>query len=133
MKALVWVEHEGGTIKDATLAAVTAAARLGTVHALVAGKPGEAAEAAQAMGKVAGVEKVLLATDHLDVLTDSDHAIGTTTGDWLIIEFGVALSLQNLVFVSVGNNNPFFVIGGLGPLRLCLGFLTRKRFPSRFR
>src|SRR5690606_10496091 len=63
MRALVWTEHESGTVKDATLAAVTAAARLGSVHALVAGKPGEAAEAAQAMAKVAGVDKVLLAAD----------------------------------------------------------------------
>ena len=37
MIALVWVEHEGGQLKDATLAAVTAAATLGEVHALVAG------------------------------------------------------------------------------------------------
>ena len=63
MKALVWVEREGGAVKDATLAAVTAAARLGTVDALVAGEPGEAGTAAEAMAKVAGVEKVLLAGD----------------------------------------------------------------------
>ena len=37
MKTLVYVEHEGGQIKDATLAAVTAASKLGEVHALVAG------------------------------------------------------------------------------------------------
>ena len=36
--ALVLVEHEGGAIKDATLATVTAAAKLGEVHALVAGQ-----------------------------------------------------------------------------------------------
>ena len=41
MTALVLVEHEGGAVKDATLAAVTAAAQLGAVHALVAGEPGE--------------------------------------------------------------------------------------------
>ena len=63
MKALVWVEHEGGAVKDATLAAVTAAAKLGAVDALVAGEPGEAKAAAEAMTKVAGVEKVLLAAD----------------------------------------------------------------------
>ena len=63
MSVLVWVEHEGGAVKDATLAAVTAAARLGTVHALVAGEPGEAKAAADAAAKVAGVEKVLLAAD----------------------------------------------------------------------
>ena len=37
MKTLVWVEHEGGALKDATLAAVTAASKLGEVHLLVAG------------------------------------------------------------------------------------------------
>ena len=36
-KTLVWVEHEGGAVKDATLSAVTAAAKLGEVHLLVAG------------------------------------------------------------------------------------------------
>ncbi|HEU4651144.1 MAG TPA: electron transfer flavoprotein subunit alpha/FixB family protein, partial [Croceibacterium sp.] len=62
MTALVLVEHEGGVVKDATLAAVTAASQLGPVHALVAGN-GAAAGVADAMAKVAGVEKVLLASD----------------------------------------------------------------------
>ena len=59
MKCLVLVEHEGGQLKDATLAAVTAAAKLGEVHLLVAGEgvDGVAAEAA----KVAGVGKVHVA------------------------------------------------------------------------
>ena len=38
MKTLVWVEHDGSTVKDATLAAVTAASKLGEVHLLVAGQ-----------------------------------------------------------------------------------------------
>ena len=61
MKTLVWVEHEGGAIKDATLSAVTAAAKLGEVHLLVAGQgvDGVAAEAA----KIAGVGKVHVADD----------------------------------------------------------------------
>jgi electron transfer flavoprotein alpha subunit len=63
MTALVLVEHEGGALKDATLAAVTAASRLGAVHALVAGEPGEARTVANAVAKVAGVEKVLVAAD----------------------------------------------------------------------
>jgi electron transfer flavoprotein alpha subunit len=63
MTALVWVEHEGGAVKDPTLAAVTAAGKLGAVHALVAGGPSEAKAAAEAAAKVAGVEKVLLAAD----------------------------------------------------------------------
>ncbi len=60
-KTLGWVEHEGGAVKDATLSAVTAAAKLGEVHLLVAGQgvDGVAAEAA----KIAGVGKVHVADD----------------------------------------------------------------------
>jgi electron transfer flavoprotein alpha subunit len=61
MKTLVWVEHEGGAVKDATLAAVTAASQLGEVHLLVAGEGvGGVAEAAT---KIAGVGKVHVADD----------------------------------------------------------------------
>ena len=68
MKTLVWVEHEGGALKDATLAAVTAASKLGEVHLLVAGAgvAGVAAEAA----KIAGVGKVHVADD-----AAYDHAL----------------------------------------------------------
>src|SRR5688572_17659127 len=59
MSALVLVEHEGGQVKDATLAAVTAASKLGDVSLLVAGEGvGGVAEAA---AKIAGVKKVLVA------------------------------------------------------------------------
>jgi hypothetical protein len=34
---LVWVEHDNASVKDATLAVVTAASQLGEVHLLVAG------------------------------------------------------------------------------------------------
>lgn len=58
MKTLVWVEHDGSAIKDATLNAVTAAAQLGEVHLLVAGQGvGAVAEAA---AKIAGVGKSTL-------------------------------------------------------------------------
>ena len=61
MKALVWVEHDNNSVKDATLAAVTAATKLGEVDLLVAGQGcGAAAEAA---AKIAGVSKVLVADD----------------------------------------------------------------------
>ena len=61
MKTLVWVEHEGGAVKDATLSAVTAAAKLGEVHLLVAGAGvGGVGEAA---AKIAGVGKVHVADD----------------------------------------------------------------------
>jgi len=59
MKTLVWVEHEAGAVKDATLSAVTAASKLGEVHLLVAGEGvGAVAEAA---AKIAGVGKVHVA------------------------------------------------------------------------
>jgi electron transfer flavoprotein alpha subunit len=61
MSVLVWVEHDNALLKDATLAAVTAAGQLGEVHALVAGN-GCSAVADQA-AKIAGVSKVLLAND----------------------------------------------------------------------
>jgi electron transfer flavoprotein alpha subunit len=61
MKTLVWVEHDGKAVKDATLAVVTAASKLGEVHLLVAGQgvDGVAAEAAT----IAGVGKVHVADD----------------------------------------------------------------------
>ena len=37
MSVLVLVEHDGKSVRDATLATVTAASKLGDVHALVAG------------------------------------------------------------------------------------------------
>ena len=55
MSVLVLVEHDGGHIKDATLATVTAASKLGEVHALVAGGSDAVAQAA---AKIAGVAKV---------------------------------------------------------------------------
>jgi electron transfer flavoprotein alpha subunit len=59
MSVLVLVEHDGSSIKDATLATVTAASKLGEVHALVAGNGVDGV--AQAATKIAGVAKVLLA------------------------------------------------------------------------
>jgi len=59
MKTLVLVEHDGKQLKDATLAAVTAASQLGEVHLLVAGSGVSAI--ADAAGKIAGVGKVHVA------------------------------------------------------------------------
>ena len=65
MKTLVLVEHEGGAIKDATLATVTAAAQLGEVHLLVAGSGVDGV--AQAATKIAGAGKVHVADNaHLE-------------------------------------------------------------------
>lgn len=61
MKTLVWVEHDNSAMADATLAAVTAASKLGEVHLLVAGS-GCRAVAEQA-ARIAGVGKVHLADD----------------------------------------------------------------------
>ena len=61
MSVLVFVEHDNASMKDATLAAVTAAGRLGEVHALVAGAGCGAV--AEQVAKVAGVAKVHVADD----------------------------------------------------------------------
>ena len=62
MSALVLADHDGSALGDATLATVTAAAALGgPVHVLVAGSGAQAI--ADAAGRIAGVEKVLLADD----------------------------------------------------------------------
>ena len=67
MKTLVLVEHDGSAIKDATLAAVTAAAKLGEVHLLVAaGNEGVGGDAAN----IAGVGKV-----HLSVASHLEHQL----------------------------------------------------------
>jgi len=63
MSVLVLVEHEAGVPKDASLATVAAAQKLGEVHALVAGQGAEAKQAADATARIAGVAKVLLADD----------------------------------------------------------------------
>jgi len=61
MKTLVWVEHDNVSVKDATLAVVTAAAQLGEVHLLVAGSACRAV--ADEAAKIVGVAKVHLADD----------------------------------------------------------------------
>ena len=60
MSVLVLVEHDGKSIKDATLATVTAALGLGEVHALVVGNNVDGV--AQAAAKIAGVAKVYAAS-----------------------------------------------------------------------
>ena len=65
MSVLVLIEHDGKTVKDASLATVTAAGKLGEVHALVAGSGVDAIAAETA--KIPGVAKVLVADGaHLD-------------------------------------------------------------------
>src|SRR5690349_23875899 len=59
MSVLVLVEHDGVHVKDATLATVTAASKLGEVHALVAGNNADGV--AQAAARIAGVSTVYVA------------------------------------------------------------------------
>jgi electron transfer flavoprotein alpha subunit len=61
MSVLVYAEHDNASLKDATLAVVTAGAKLGEVHVLVAGA--DAGPAAAQASQIAGVNKVLLADD----------------------------------------------------------------------
>ena len=65
MSVLVLIEHDGQSVRDASLVAVTAASKLGDVHALVAGS--NVASVASEAAKIAGVSKVLAAdAAHLD-------------------------------------------------------------------
>ena len=65
MSVLVLVEHDGAQVRDATLPAITAAGKLGEVHALVAGA--NVGAVAQEAAKIAGVSKVMVAdAAHLD-------------------------------------------------------------------
>jgi electron transfer flavoprotein alpha subunit len=59
MAVLVIADHDNAALKPATLNAVTAAAKLGEIHILVAGS--DAHGAAEAAAMVTGVSKVLLA------------------------------------------------------------------------
>ena len=61
MKTLVLVEHDNSAVKDATLAVVTAASKLGEVHLLVAGS--NCSAVADEAAKIDGVGKVHLADD----------------------------------------------------------------------
>ena len=61
MKTLVWIEHDNVGMKDASLAAITAASKLGEVHAIVAGH--NCGEVANQAAQVAGMSKVHIADD----------------------------------------------------------------------
>ena len=65
MSVLVLVEHDGKSIKDSTFATVTAASKLGEVHALVAGS--NVGAIAEQAAMISGVAKVHVAdATHLD-------------------------------------------------------------------
>jgi len=77
MKTLVWVEHEGGQLKDATLSAVTAASKLGEVHLIVAGN--NVGGVAEQAAKIAGVGKVHVADD-----AAYDHALAENVAPLIV-------------------------------------------------
>src|SRR5215217_3787072 len=122
MKTLVLVEHDGSSVKDATLAAVTAAAQLGEVHLLVAGKGvGGIADAA---AKIAGVGKVHLADSaHLEhqlaedvapvaaaLMADHDALLApaTTTGKNIAPRVAALLDVMQITdILSVEDENTF--------------------------
>jgi electron transfer flavoprotein alpha subunit len=60
MSVLVLIEHDGSAVKDASLATVTAASKLGEVHALVVG--GNVDQVVADTTKIAGVAKVYSAS-----------------------------------------------------------------------
>ncbi|MDZ7895588.1 MAG: electron transfer flavoprotein subunit alpha/FixB family protein [Sphingobium sp.] len=96
MSVLVWVEHEGGAVKDATLSAVTAAGKLGDVVALVAGAGvGGVGEAA---AKIAGVSKVLVADN-----AAFDHALPENVAP-LIVELAAGYDAIVFPATSIGKN-----------------------------
>ncbi|KQO72166.1 electron transfer flavoprotein subunit beta [Methylobacterium sp. Leaf87] len=73
MATLLYIEHDNGAVRDASLKALTAAAQLGApVHVLVLGSGGRTA--AEAAAKLEGVEKVLLSEDAV-----YDHALAEPT------------------------------------------------------
>ena len=122
MKTLVLVEHDGAHIKDATLATVTAASKLGEVHLLVAGKAiGVVADAA---AKIAGVQKVhvadgahlehQLAEDVAPVATalmashDAFLAPATTTGKNVAPRVAALLDVMQLSdIIGIEDDNTF--------------------------
>ncbi|HEY4316269.1 MAG TPA: FAD-binding protein [Herbaspirillum sp.] len=61
MKTLVWVEHDDGVLKDATLSTITAAALLGEVDLLVLGAGKGVQEVADAARRIHGIGKVYVA------------------------------------------------------------------------
>jgi electron transfer flavoprotein alpha subunit len=90
MKALVYIEHEGGQVRDATLSAITAAAKLGEVHGLIVGH--NLASVAEAASKIPGMGKVHVA--------DSEHLSHALPENIAPIAAAAMASHDALVFAS---------------------------------
>lgn len=80
MAVLVIAEHDGKELKPGNTNMLTAAAKLGDSTVLVAGK--QCAEAAQAVAKIAGVKKVLLA--------EAPHYEGSAAENVAALVLGIA-------------------------------------------
>ncbi|MBA3511702.1 electron transfer flavoprotein subunit alpha/FixB family protein [Sphingomonas sp.] len=122
MKVLVYIEHEGGEVRDATLAAVTAASKLGEVHGLVVGT--NLGPVADAAAKIAGMGKVHVAeAPHLEHALaeniapiaaklmehhDAFVAPSTTTGRNLAPRVAAMLDVMQISdIISVEDENTF--------------------------
>ena len=87
MAVLVIAEHDGRQLKPGVTNTVTAAAKLGSVTVLVAGK--ECGAAAQAAAKVAGVTKVLL--------SEAPHYDGSAAENLAALIVGVAEQYSHML------------------------------------
>src|SRR6476620_6333597 len=87
MSVLVIAEHDGKQLKSGVTNARTAAAKLGDVTVLGAGK--EAKDAAQAAAKVAGVKKVLL--------TEAPHYEGSAGENIAALVVGIAQQYTHIL------------------------------------
>ncbi|HEX7391237.1 MAG TPA: FAD-binding protein [Acidiphilium sp.] len=76
-QVLVLLDHDGKSIKQPARSAIAAAAKLGEVHALVAGEG--VAEAAKAASAIAGVAKVLVADNAVFA-----HALAEPLADLIV-------------------------------------------------
>ncbi len=93
MKTLVWVEHESGLLKDATLSAISAAKQLGDIALLVAGH--NVQPVAEAATKIADVSKVFIADK-----AAYDHALAE-----FVAPLVVDLMDQHDAFVAPATSN----------------------------
>ncbi len=87
MAVLVIAEHDGKQLKPGVTNMLTAAAKLGDVTVLVAGQ--QAAEAAQAVAKVAGVKKVLL--------TEAPHYEGSAAENLAALVLSIAEQYSHIL------------------------------------
>jgi len=96
MAVLVIAEHDGKELKPGNTNMLTAAAKLGDITVLVAGK--QCAEAAQAVAKIAGVKKVVLA--------DAPHYEGSAAENVAALVLGIAEQYTHILApaTSYGKN-----------------------------